>query len=154
MFMGPNPTRKTRTGRSAPTNSRSTTVSIRGIRRRIAGRGRDGLLNGEEYSNFGTDPFDSDTDKDGLTDGEEVGYVKRVVSGPWYDTSEGEMCWRCFPRYIGRGVTTLPLSFPVFIDGCLRPTHTICVDGGVYRLTPGLRRPAAQLLEQRLARAL
>ena len=38
----------------------------------------DGLSDGDEYHNYGTDPIDNDSDDDGLTDGLEVGISEAV----------------------------------------------------------------------------
>ena len=45
----------------------------------------DGLSNGEEINDIGTDPLDADTDDDGLTDGDEANEFgsNPLVADPW-----------------------------------------------------------------------
>ena len=95
----------------------------------------DGLSNCEECA-LGTDPCNRDTDGDGITDGDEVGYVERLENSNWYlhltvgNLLDGHAASDSFS-------TEVTLDFPVAINGQSYTNAVIDLDGVVYLLDPG-----------------
>ncbi len=100
----------------------------------------DGVPNIDENACW-SDPFDTDTDDDGLEDGEEIAHIEKGVAGPWFDVSGGTNLMSALSYNLDSGLVTLPLPFPVYFDGTMRTNMTVSVNGAVFLLTPGKQAP-------------
>ncbi len=95
----------------------------------------DGLANGREAA-LGTNPFSADTDGDGLSDRTEVGWISQ---GPatLFELG-GATNLLDDTSFADSGFATVPLSFPVFVQGAWRCTNMVVdLDGFVSLSTEG-----------------
>ena len=93
----------------------------------------DGLSNAEE-ARLGTDPFSADTDGDGLTDRQEIGWIS--TAAPFEPDMTGAVDLLSILSDFDGGSLSLPLPFPVEIQHFFICSNLLVSIDGVCNLAP------------------